>query len=177
MRVMSSVPEVKRHPGGDWLGAMPFQQLLDFRRDHVVAAGAVMEDAELVLHLFRAVNRDRDADVVLDEELDDVRAQQRGVGRQAEVNRFPELGGASAPVRDRRLEHREIEQRLAAEKGEVGDAAALPEQELDAVARRLLGHEFRLLAVLGVDDLVLAVLVAIRARQVALVRDVHAPSW
>ena len=51
--------------------------------------------------------------------------------------------------------------------------SALPQEELDAVARRLLGHEFRLLAVLGIDDLVLAVLVAIRARQIALVRDVH----
>ena len=55
----------------------------------------------------------------------------------------------------------------------MGDASALPEEELDAVARRLLGHELRFLAVLGVDDLVLAVLVTISARQVALVRHVH----
>ena len=87
---------------------------------------------------------------------------------------LPELGGAPARVRDRRLQHREIEQRLAAEEGEMRDAWPLSlQEELDAVARRLLGHELRLLAVLGVDDLVLAVLVAIGARQVALVRDVH----
>ena len=49
------------------------QQLLDLRRDDVVAAGAVVEDAELVLHFARAVDRDRDADVVLGEELDDLR--------------------------------------------------------------------------------------------------------
>src|SRR5207245_2606051 len=128
--------------------------------------GAVMEDAELVLHVARAVNRDGDADVVLDEELDDVRPQERGVGRETEVNRFAQFGGAAAPVRDRRLEHGEIEQRLATEKGEMGDAAALSEEELDTVPRRLRGHELRLLAVLGVDDLVLAVLVAIGARQI-----------
>ena len=97
MRVMSSVPEVNVTRAAIGLVRCRLQQLLDFRRDHVVAAGAVMEDAELVLHLARAVNRDRDADVVLDQELDDVRAQERGVGRQAEVDRFPELGGAPAP--------------------------------------------------------------------------------
>ena len=71
---MSSVPEVKRHARADRPAAMPLQQLLDLRRDDVVAAGAVVEDAELVLHLARAVDRDRDADVVLGEELDDLRA-------------------------------------------------------------------------------------------------------
>jgi hypothetical protein len=68
------------------------------------------------------------------------------------------------------LEHGKVEQRLAAEKRQMcATCAALLEQEIDAVARRLLRHELRLPAVLGVDDLVLAVLVAIRARQVALV--------
>ena len=42
-----------------------------------------------------------------------------------------------------------------------------------AVAGRRLGHELRLFAVLGVDDLVLAVLVAVRAGEVALVGDVQ----
>ena len=41
--------------------------------------------------------------------------------------------------------------------------ARLLQHEVDALPRRLLAHELRLLAVLGVDDLVLAVLVAVGA--------------
>src|ERR671923_10174 len=50
----------------------------------VVAAGAVVKDAELVLHLARAIDRDRHANVVLGEEFDDLRLEERRVGRQAE---------------------------------------------------------------------------------------------
>ena len=47
------------------------------------------------------------------------------------------------------------------------------EHELHALARGLLAHELRLQPVFRVDDLVLAVLVAVGAGQVALVRDVE----
>src|SRR4030095_4149555 len=106
-------------------------------------------------------------------ELDDLRPQERGVRRETEVDRLTQLGGALPPVGDRRAEYREIEHRLAAEEGEVRDGPAFAQEKIDAVARRLLGHELRLFPVLGIDDLVLAVLVAIRAGQIALVRDVH----
>ena len=165
----------QRHARANRPAAVAPQQRLDLRRDDVVAARAGVEDAELVLQVARTVDRDRHADVVLGEELDDLRAEQRRVGREAEVDRLPELRGAAPRVGDGRLQHRKVEKRLAAEERQVRRLAraALLEQELDAVARRLLGHELRLLAVLGVDDLVLAVLVAVRARQVALVRDVQ----
>ena len=54
----------QRDARADRPAAVPLEQLLDLRRDDVVAAGAVVEDAELVLHLARAVDRDRDADLV-----------------------------------------------------------------------------------------------------------------
>ena len=69
---MSSVSEVSvtRAPIGR--APVPPQQRLDLRRHDVVAAGAVVEHAELVLQLLRAVHRDRHADVVLGEKLDDL---------------------------------------------------------------------------------------------------------
>ena len=153
---------------------VPGQQRLDLRRGDVVAALAVAEDAELVLDLLRAVDRDGHADALVGEEVDDVGLQQRGVGGQAEVDQLALLGGGAPRVADGALEHLEVHQRLAAEEGDVrglADAGFL-QREIDRRLRRLLAHELRLAAVLGVDDLVLAVLVAVLARQVALVGDV-----
>ena len=79
---------------------MPAQQFLDLRRDDVVAAGAVVEDPEFVLHFARTINRNRHADLVLGEELDNFRLQQRRVRRQAEIDLFAELGRAPARVGD-----------------------------------------------------------------------------
>ena len=71
---------------------------------------------------LRAVDRDRDADLVLDQELDDLRLEQRGVGRQAEVDVLARAAAARClRVGDRLLEHREVQQRLAAEEGQVRD--------------------------------------------------------
>src|SRR5580765_4190470 len=100
---------------------MPLEQLLNLRRDDVVAAGAVVEDAELVLYLARSVDRDRDADLVLGEELDDLRLEQRAVGREAEVHGLAHLGAAPARVGDRLLQDRKVEQRFAAEERDVRD--------------------------------------------------------
>ena len=165
----------QRDARADRPAAMPLEQLLDLRRDDVVAAGAVVEHAELVLHLARTVDRDRDADLVLGEELDDLRLEQRGVGREAEVDRLAQLGAALARVGDRLLQDRKVQQRFAAEERDVRDlvVARFLEHELHALARGLLAHELRLHPVFGVDDLVLAVLVAVGAGQVALIRDVE----
>ena len=165
----------QRHARANRAAAVALQQLLDFRRDDVVAAGAVVEDAELVLHFLGAVDRNRDADAVLGQELDDLRLEQRAVGRQAEVDLLAQLVAPLPRVGNRLLQHREIQQRLAAEEGDVRDlvVARLLQHEVDALARRLLAHELRLLAVFGVDDLVLAVLVAVLAAQIALIGDVQ----
>jgi len=60
------------------------------------------------------------------------------------VDFLVELRGPPARVSDRRLQYREIQQRFPAEEREVRHASALAQQELDAVARGLLGHEFGL---------------------------------
>ena len=52
-------------------------------------------------------------------------------------------------------------------------AAGLAQQEVHALPRRLLAHPLRLPAVLGLDDLVFAVLVAVGAAEIALVGDVQ----
>ena len=87
-----------------------------------------MEDTELVLNLARTVDRDRDADLVLGEELDDLRLEQRRVGRQAEIDLLAELGAALPGVADRLLQDRKVQQRFAAEERHVGDlvVAATP---------------------------------------------------
>ena len=126
MRVMSSVSEVSvtRAPTGRLRCC--FSSCLDARRDDVVAAGAVVEDAELVLHFLGAVDRDRHPDLVLDQELDHVRLEQGGVGGQAEVDVLAERGGALLRVGDGLLEHREVEERLAAEERQVRDLVGRP---------------------------------------------------
>src|SRR4029079_6628118 len=97
------------------------------------------------------------------------------VGRQAEVDFLADFGCAAPGIRDRLLEYRKVQQRLAAEKRDVRELvrARFLERKLDALARGLFAHELRLPSVLGVDDLVLAVLVAVGARQIALVGDVQ----
>ena len=163
------------HPGADRTRSMPGEQRLDLRRRNGVAAGAVVEDAELVLHLLRTVDRDGHANALVGKELDHVRPEQRGVGGQAEVDVLARFSGALPRIRDRRLQHVEIHQRLAAEKRDVRArvVARLAQGELDGLAGRRFAHELGLLAVLGVDNLVLAVLVAVGAGEVALVGDVH----
>ena len=58
----------------DGPGAMVLDQRAHPRLDDVVAAAAVGEDAQLIVHLLGTVHADGDADVVLGEELDDRRA-------------------------------------------------------------------------------------------------------
>ena len=89
--------------------------------------------------------------------------------------RFPSSWGAAAGVGHRVLEHGEVEQRLPSEEGEVRDldGAGLLEEELHAFPRGLVPHELRVVRARGVDDLVFAVLVAVRAGEIALVRDVE----
>src|SRR5262249_15229690 len=89
------------------------------------------------------------------------------------------LRRAAPRVRDRLDEDWEVQQRLAAEKRDVRHLPRFTQQKLDAFPRGLLGHELRLLTVLGVDDLVFAVLVTVRAAQVALIGDVqhHRGQW
>ena len=71
--------------------AVPRQQRLDLRRGNRVAAGAVVEHAELVLQLLWPVDRDRHADAFLGKELDHVRPEQRRVRGEAEVDVFARL--------------------------------------------------------------------------------------
>src|SRR5215204_850431 len=87
-------PAGQRDARAYWTRAVPLQQLLDLRLDDVVAAGAVVEDAELVLDLFRPVDRDRDADALLGEKFDHLGLQQRAIGGDAEVDFLADLGVA-----------------------------------------------------------------------------------
>src|SRR5688572_14262005 len=91
------------------------QKLANLGSYHVITAGAVMKDPELVLHLLGAVDRNRHTDPVLCQEFDDLRTQQGGVGGQTEVYFFPYLGCTLPGISDGRFKNGEIEKRLAAE--------------------------------------------------------------
>src|ERR1035438_2011819 len=66
---------------------MPLQQFLDFRSDDIVTAFAVAKDAELVLHLFRPIDRDRNTHAIFREKFDDLGTQQCGIRGEAEIHR------------------------------------------------------------------------------------------
>ena len=76
----------QRNARRDRARAVARDQRFHARCDDVVAAAAVGEDAQLVVQLRRAVHADRDADIVVREELDDRGRQQRGVGGEAEID-------------------------------------------------------------------------------------------
>ena len=151
------------------------QQFADPGRDDVIAPGAVVKHAELILYLSGPVDRDRDADAILREKLDDFRPQESAVGRKTEIDFFAHLRGAPARVGNGRFEHREIQESLAAKESEVRDfvRARFPQHELHALPGRFLAHERGLLAVPSVHDPVFSVLVTIGATKVALVGDVE----
>ncbi len=88
---------------------------------------------------------------------------------------FAQFFGAAHGIGEGRFEHREIQEGLAAEEGEVNITigARLAKHEIDTLTGSVFAHELRLLAVFGIDDFVLAVLVAIGAAKIALVRDVE----
>ena len=153
--------------------AMVFNQRPHPRLDDVVAAFAVGEDAQLIVHLLRAVHADRDADVVLREKLDDGGRQQRGVGGQAEVDVAALLFGLLIGVGDHLLQQREIHQRFAAEERDVNGppVGRLFQQEIHRRLGRFHVHELRL--AFGCGQLVGAKLVAVLARQIALVGEIH----
>jgi hypothetical protein len=153
------------------------EQLADARLDDVEAADALLEGTVAVLVLLGAVDRDRDAEAVLRQEVDDLVGQQRGVGRQRVVHALLPRRGLGLGVLDGGADRREVQQRLAAEErdGHLRPVAAAAQQEVDRLPRRVVVH-LRLacaLAARAVGQPVLAVLVAVRARQVALVGDVE----
>ena len=88
---------------------------------------------------------------------------------------LPGLGRARPRVRDRRLQHREIEERLAAEKGHVRRPVRRLSRSRKSTLSRAVSSlmNFACLPCGGIDDLVLAVLITVGARQVALVRHVQ----
>src|SRR5207247_2897088 len=94
--------------GANGAAPMPPQQLLDLWRNDIVAAGAAAEDAELVLQVAGAIDRDRDADAILGEKFDDLRPQQRRVRGETEIDFLAQLRRTLPRVTDRRLEDRKI---------------------------------------------------------------------
>jgi hypothetical protein len=111
---------------------------------------------------------------MLGEKLDNLRAEQRRVGGQTEVHLLPQFLRSSPRVVQRRLENRKVHQCFTAEERDVRGrvVARLAQREIDAGPGGLLAHELRLPPVLGVDNLVFAVLVTVGAAQIALIGDV-----
>ena len=98
-----SVQRLRRqcHTGADWLSRVTPQQFPDLRHRHVVAARTAVKNAELVLHILRTVDRNRDGDVILDQEVNDVWLEQRPVRRQIELDPLTDLGCALPCVGNR----------------------------------------------------------------------------
>ena len=165
----------QRDARADGAGTVLLQEFPDLGFHDIVAARSVLEHAEPILHFLGPVDRDGDAHPVLHQPFDHVLPQQGGIRRQAEVHFLAQFDGPLARIRHGDFQHRQVHQSLAAEERAVYGLvrAALLEHEVHALAGGLGAHELRLCAVLGVDDFVFAVLVAIGAAQVALVGDIQ----
>ncbi len=152
---------------------MTCDQRLDSRRDDVIASLAVREDPQFVVQVGRAIHADRHADLVLGEKLDDGGRQKGGVGGQAEVHALAVRRRLFVGISHHLLQQREVHERLATEESDTDGRPAVRrlQQEIHGGLRRLEVHELRFALRRGY--LVFAELVAILARKVALVGQVH----
>src|SRR6185295_4704057 len=91
----------ERDSRSDWPRAVDLDQLLDLWRDHVIAAFAVLEDAELIVRFFWSVDADRHSDVILRQEIYYLRVEHCRVRGHAEVDVFAHLRGFLSRVFDR----------------------------------------------------------------------------
>ena len=69
------------HTRADGAAPMSTQQLTNAGKDDIVASGSIREDAKAILLIAAAIHRDSDADVILDDPVDDLVAEQRGIRR------------------------------------------------------------------------------------------------
>eukprot|EP01026_Neomeris_dumetosa_P028927 TRINITY_DN23435_c0_g1_i2.p3 TRINITY_DN23435_c0_g1~~TRINITY_DN23435_c0_g1_i2.p3 ORF type:complete len:137 (+),score=19.13 TRINITY_DN23435_c0_g1_i2:144-554(+) len=99
--------------------AVAFEQHARLLGDHVVGALAADRLAAEVVERLRAVHADREAEAMRVEPVDDLRRQQRRVGRQAEVDDLADLVAPSFGVVDDLADERQIAERLAAEEHDV----------------------------------------------------------
>ena len=76
------------------------EKLADLGLHDVVAAAAVGEDAEGVVHFFGTVDTDGDADAIGSKEVDDVRSEERSVGGQTEIDFHVLASGLFAGIVD-----------------------------------------------------------------------------
>ena len=148
---------------------MTLQQLADLRHDVIVAAHPVLEDAKFVLHLFRAIDRHGNAYAVLRQPFDHVGLQQGPVRGEAEVDLFAFNDTALPCVLQRLFQDLEVEEGLTPKECQMDDvvAAGFLEHEVDTAACGFFIHEPRFAAD-RVGNAVLAILVAIRACEIAL---------
>src|SRR5882762_5515869 len=161
------------YPGGDWPGVMTSEKFAHFRLDNVVAAAAIGEDAEGVIHFFGSIEANGYADFVGGQIIDDDGSEERGVGGKAEIDFDALERGLLAGVVDHFAKHWEIHQGLAAEKSDVHGPATFGLGE-QIVYRRLRGlpiHEF--FFAFGRGDFVFAEFIAILAGKIALIGEVH----
>src|SRR5712672_1290889 len=161
------------HARGDRPGVMASEEFAHFRLDNVVAAAAIGEDAERVIHFLGSVEANGYADFVGGQIIDDDGSEERGVGGKAEIDFDALERGLLAGVVDHFAKHWEIHQGLAAEKSDVHGPATFGLGE-QIVHRRLRGlpiHEF--FFAFGSGDFVFAEFVAILTRKIALIGEVH----
>ena len=142
------------------------EQRRDPPHDRVVAAPAAAERPQRVVDGTRAVEADRDREAVLFEEVDVRLGDEGAVGGDREAEHHPALAGRLGGVAGRRLQHRPVGQRLAAEEGEVQLRARrrLPDEKIDGGERGGLCHRRRRRAEASL------LRIAVAAPEVALLR-------
>ncbi len=153
-------------------GAVALEQSFDARDDFFVASSATGEGAVAVVVLLAAVDRNADAEAMGREELDHIRGQECGVGRQREPDRPSLFGSFFEGVLRCLANDVDPEQGFSTEvrDREFRPATGLSEEEVDGLMGRLGGH----LGCCGqLAELVLAVLVTVGAGEVAAAGDVE----
>src|SRR5262249_32355862 len=76
----------QRHAGTDGVSLVPLEEHFDARHNDVITSSSVGKDSHLVVQFAIAVDTDRDADLMLCEEIHDLLGKQRGVCRETKLH-------------------------------------------------------------------------------------------
>ena len=150
--------------------AAPFDEVLEFRYDDVIAAVAVDGFSQAVMHLFSAVEAEHDIVALLVGKVDHLVIEQNAVGGQRKAEVLALLLLDASAIGNSLLDDVKVHQRFSAEEVDlqISSRARVLDQEVDRLLGDLKAHQRPVAVVFALARK------AVFAVEVAGVRDVQA---